>query len=115
LVLHQTQKTFRMKKKKRWIKNFKKGIYRTIPLAVSQNLSLIENEIILISVNKPSMRLHTITRDGDRILVNKFDGRCILNWLIITNKRVCFYAEMFGGWRLGFCHSYMIYKELALK
>lgn len=86
--------------------NIRKGIYKKIPLPVTKNLSLHDNEYVLISVKKPSMRLNTITSNGDRVVMNKFDERCILNWLILTNKRVYFYSEMFGGWRLGFCHSY---------
>lgn len=86
--------------------NIKKGIYKKIPLPVTKNLSLAENEVVLISVKNGSMRLHTILRNGDSVITNKFDGHCILNWFIATNKRLCFYSEMFGGWRLGYCHSY---------
>jgi hypothetical protein len=85
--------------------NIKHGIHNPIPLPVMKNLTLRENEIVLISVKKPSMRLFSITRNGDRVIFNKFNGRCILNWFILTNKRICFHAEMFGGWRLGFSHS----------
>ncbi len=82
------------------------GIHKAIPLPVIKNLPLLENEIVLIAVKKPSMRLFSITRNGDHVVFNKFNGRCILNWVILTNRRVCFYAEMFGGWRLAFYHSY---------
>ncbi len=84
----------------------KNGLQKTIPLPIIINLSLLDDEVVLISVKKPSWSLNTITRNGNRLVINKFDGRCILNWLIVTNKRVCFYAEMFGGWRLGYSHPY---------
>lgn len=86
--------------------NIKHGIHKPIPQPIMKSLPQLEDEIVLVSVKMPSMRLFSITRNGDRLIFNKFNARCILNWFILTNKRLCFHAEMFGGWRIGFCHSY---------
>lgn len=87
-------------------KNKKNHIYKKIPGSVIKGLALLPEEAILFSVKKPSMRLHTILRNGDRITINKYGRMCILNWVIGTNKRLCFLAEMYGGWNDVYCHTY---------
>jgi hypothetical protein len=82
------------------------GMYRNVPVAVAKGIRWQEGEAILAAVKKPSMKLHSIVKDKEHFTVNRHGNRCVLNWVLLTNKRICFLSEMFGGWRDIYCYPY---------
>ena len=68
-----------------------------------KGLKLQHDERIMIAAKAPSIKLGTILKNGERSILNKYNEFCVLNRIVVTNKRICFISEINGGWKEIIC------------
>lgn len=93
-------------------KNINSGLYKKASAGIVKGLSLSEDETVLLIVTRPSMKLRTILRNGEQFIVNKFGNKCVLNGVVLSNKRICFFAKLSDGWQNKYCYTYSEIKAL---
>lgn len=95
------------------INQYKKaGLYKKLPESVIKGLGLACDEILLIALNSYSKLIY---KNGDGTILNKYGETCMLNKMVLTNKRICFLFERAGGWQHVECLVYNDIKNVFIE